>query len=518
MFLIWFVTDLVSGGGILRKPAPKKSKQQGNYNMPISMNKGPTLRSGRMLGDSNSDTVLEENSDQLRGAIGQSNDQRDDSTRPKTRTSQLEDQSYPELCDQSIDILNRTERGGGDTLDHQDHTTSHNQTKTTTMSVMDRYLLDKLAEVLENKTEATRPIATHERPSNLRQVNSPQGHTPHVDRRNGMGLPTSPLSQSRIHRLRPERSFELLRDPERIPRLDRPNLPRFEQQTAYQRHTNDHNRQTVGFYPQQPNTRQTPSNLPKMKAPQYDGTSSWPDYLVQFEMVAELNGWDDYTMAMYLATSLRGTAQSVLGDLDDHDRRDYGSLIACLNQRFGPENQTEMFRAVLHNRTRQPRETLPDLAHEIRKLVRLAYPTGERTIVETIALEHFIDALSDPDTKWRIQQTRPRTLDQAVRIAVELEAFQAANKQKSTKKAVRAVTFKDSTTESNQEIEEVVNRMQRLMTEGLQALERQVNELKSDRHAPQNRNSRRPVTYTCYHCGEKGHIRTSCPQLRKRLN
>ena len=239
------------------------------------MNKGPTLRSGRMLGDSNSDTVLEENSDQLRGAIEQSNDQRDDSSRPKTRTSQLEDQSYPELCDQSIDILNRTERGGGDTLDHQDHTTLHSQTKTTTMSVIDRYLLDKLAEVLENKTEATRPIATHECPSNLRQVNSPQGHTPHVDRRNGMGLPASPLSQSKIHRLRPE----LLRDPERMPILDRPNLlnpdPRFDRQTAYHRHTNDHHRQTVGFYSQQPNTRQTPSNLPKMKAPQYDGTSSW---------------------------------------------------------------------------------------------------------------------------------------------------------------------------------------------------------------------------------------------------
>ena len=439
-----------------------------------------TLRSGRMLGDS-SPEVLNEGSDQLWGATGQTTEE---STRSKIHDSHMENQTFPELCEPNN--RNRIELGGGDVIDLHDHSHPRPPTETPTVSVLDKYLLDKLAEVLENKTETSRPLPTYERPSNLRQVRSPQEHTRHVDRRNGLGLPTSPLPQSRIHRLRPERPFELLRDPERIPRLDRPNLKRFEQQTAYQRHTNDHNRQTVGFYLQQPNTRQTPSNLPKMKAPQYGGTSSWPNYLIQFEMVAELNGWDDYTMAMYVATSLRGTAQSVLGDLDDHDRRDYGSLIACLNQRFGPENQTEMFRAVLHNRTRQPRETLPDLAHEIRELVRLAYPTGERTIVETIALEHFIDALSDPDTKWRIQQTRPQTLNQAVRIAVEIEAFQAANKQKSTKKAVRAVTFKDSTTESNHEIEEVVNRMQRLMTEGLKALERQVNELKSDRHSPQN--------------------------------
>lgn len=53
-----------------------------------------------------------------------------------------------------------------------------------------------------------------------------------------------------------------------------------------------------------------------LKPPTFDGTSSWTDYLIQFEMVSELNGWDQPTMAMCLGASLRRVAQSVLGDLD----------------------------------------------------------------------------------------------------------------------------------------------------------------------------------------------------------
>ena len=40
----------------------------------------------------------------------------------------------------------------------------------------------------------------------------------------------------------------------------------------------------------------------------YDGKTSWDDYQVQFELIAELNGWNTSTMAIYLAASLSGCA------------------------------------------------------------------------------------------------------------------------------------------------------------------------------------------------------------------
>jgi hypothetical protein len=175
-----------------------------------------------------------------------------------------------------------------------------------------------------------------------------------------------------------------------------------------------------------------------------------------------------------------------------------------------------MFRALLHNRIRQPKESLPDLAHEIRKLVRLAYPSGEQSIIEIIALEHFIDALSDPDTKWRIQQTRPQSLDQAVRVAVELEAFQMANRQKANKRPVRAITSTDPQPDQeapNSQLEQIVLRMQTLMSDGLKALENKVSDLTRNSGRDHRNPGNRMSSVECYHCGRKGHIRSHCPEL-----
>ena len=44
------------------------------------------------------------------------------------------------------------------------------------------------------------------------------------------------------------------------------------------------------------------------KVANYDGKTSWEDYYVQFQLVAALNGWDEETKALELATSLWGTA------------------------------------------------------------------------------------------------------------------------------------------------------------------------------------------------------------------
>ena len=176
------------------------------------------------------------------------------------------------------------------------------------------------------------------------------------------------------------------------------------------------------------------------KPPLFDGTTAWSDFLIQFEMIAEMNNWTRQDMAMFLATSLRGTAQSILADLTTADRHHYPALINQLNQRFGSENQTQMFKAILRSRQRQSEESLPHLAHDIRKLVKLAYPTANHQLLDDLAKEHFINSLSDFDIRWKIHQSRPHILDEAVRTATELEAFRIADKYRPTKsQMVRSV-------------------------------------------------------------------------------
>ncbi|KAH3881700.1 hypothetical protein DPMN_005627 [Dreissena polymorpha] len=62
-----------------------------------------------------------------------------------------------------------------------------------------------------------------------------------------------------------------------------------------------------------------------VKAATYDGQSSWRDYRAHFETCAEINRWDYNDKGLYLAVSLRGKAQGVLGNLA-HNSRDYDSL------------------------------------------------------------------------------------------------------------------------------------------------------------------------------------------------
>ena len=140
----------------------------------------------------------------------------------------------------------------------------------------------------------------------------------------------------------------------------------------------------------------------KIKPTSYDGSSCWNDYAVQFEMLSEMNGWGDEVKAMYLAANLRGSAQCVLGDLDDDSRHDYTALVTALNNRFGSNNQKELFRVQLKNRQRKREETLPELAQAIRRLTRLAYPSATYVLRETLSQEHFIDALSDGEIRWRV--------------------------------------------------------------------------------------------------------------------
>lgn len=273
-------------------------------------------------------------------------------------------------------------------------------------------------------------------------------------------------------------------------------------------------RSTPGRQPNQ--TNRMPARLPlnpnqmRVKPPVFDGTTTWSNYLTQFELVAEMNDWNQHQKALNLATSLRGEAQSILGDLDAEGIHDYFALVNQLNQRFGSEHQTEMFRAILRNRVRQPRETLPTLAHEIRKLVKQAYPTGEHGLLDNLAKEHFIDSLPDADTRWKIHQSRPRNLDESVRVAVELEAFQMAEQHRSGKKAVRLVKAENNTNtddmENNiayQQADTTLNDLPKI----LENMSKQLERLQPKRSYDDKKRSR-----GCFICNDPGHYQRDCPQ------
>lgn len=252
-----------------------------------------------------------------------------------------------------------------------------------------------------------------------------------------------------------------------------------------------------------------------IRPPSFDGTSSWEDYLAQFEVIAELNCWNNCTKASYLAASLHGPAQAVLGDLEPLLRRNFDALTAALENRFGSCNQKEMFHAKLKSRTRQTGETLPELAQCLLRLTRRAFPDAPPEFREMIAKDHFIDALGEVEVRWKVLQTRPKTLHDALTVAVELEAFFTADKKGSrTAMAVHSSMQEDRGKKSEERLmveQEIKGELRELRGLVSQMMKEQSHQRKGREPVGQSGNEPR-----CWTCGSMEHFRRDCPKVLRR--
>lgn len=266
-------------------------------------------------------------------------------------------------------------------------------------------------------------------------------------------------------------------------------------------------RYTSDAYPYFPTTRPaTVSNgnrsIDYIKVAMYDGKSSWKDYLVQFELAAQANKWDKNMRAIRLACSLRGSAQALLSDLTPEIRQDYDRLVTTLTERFEPQNQCEIYKAQMKQRIRKRDEGLPELAQDIKRLTRMAYPSAFLDLRDTLSKDCFIEALNDADMELFICQKEPETLDDAVRMALKYEAFSQGRRKRlsSVKNGVR-MQYEDNTQNhmSRNEMQEIRNDIRELKT--------------SAKTQPNRGNQKRNSIGACFNCGETSHFVRSCPYI-----
>ena len=192
------------------------------------------------------------------------------------------------------------------------------------------------------------------------------------------------------------------------------------------------NNQASGEPPIQCNSQPTLDRSQcKIKPQNYNGATDFDEFLAQFEVVSELNGWLYREKSLYLASCLTGDARSLFSELDYEGKRDYNTLVEKLAGRFGSENRSEIFRTQLKSRARNKGETIPELAQAIKKLVRQAYPGVGKDVIEILSIDHFIDALSDSDIRLRVREFCPKTLADAERTALRLESHKVADRQRS---------------------------------------------------------------------------------------
>ena len=188
----------------------------------------------------------------------------------------------------------------------------------------------------------------------------------------------------------------------------------------------------------------------KTKPRVYDGNEDFDDYISQFEIIADSNKWDYRTKSLQLAGNLAREACGLLGELSEEQRRDYDSLVHALKMRFGSMERAEMFRARLKVRTKGANESLSELAQSIKKLTRQSYPRAEPGMTNILALDHFIDALPDPDMRLRLRESRPKDIGEAEILAIRLETYKLADTQRlsAPSSSINSITSSKPTMES----------------------------------------------------------------------
>ena len=255
------------------------------------------------------------------------------------------------------------------------------------------------------------------------------------------------------------------------------------------------------------------SNRKNVKPATYDGKSSWLDFKSHFEICAQLNEWDIHEKGMYLAVALRGGAQAVLGNLPVESHRNYDALCKALEDRYAPSNQMDLYRAQLKDRQQKASESVPELGQDIRRLTNLAYAQAPSDVKETLAMEFFIDALHSSEMRLRIKQSRPKNLNEAVCLAVELDAFNNAEKRRQEVGGV--VRTADIQPTKQAEMSPVL----KMVEETNKALAEMRKEIKKLRDSQRQTTTERKTRDTsgpertkleCYFCGKEGHIKRKC--------
>jgi len=212
---------------------------------------------------------------------------------------------------------------------------------------------------------------------------------------------------------------------------------------------------------------------PNIKAPRFDGTSSWTVFLRQFEAVAIHNGWSQEDKAAHLVASLLPPAADVLYGLSAPYA--YSDLIGVLDGRYGEHRLAAAYRSQLKSRFQQSGETLQQYAAEIERLAHRAFAGLPLDHVRQEAGFAFIDGIRDGEIKKQLVLGSHRTLGEALEAAMRLEAA----------KMVAATTTS------------------------------RIREVRLDEDRPPRKERRRYGAPECWECGVRGHLRVDCPRLKR---
>ena len=170
-----------------------------------------------------------------------------------------------------------------------------------------------------------------------------------------------------------------------------------------------------------PGQRGLQSRGPMIKIGSYNGETDLNAFLSKFDRLVTLYGWSEAEQIVFLEASLKGAAEEIVYEVQPSTT--LADMKQMLRVRFGTDEQGEVSRTELQHTRRQPGETLQKLYRTIKKLMAVGYPGPPTSTKGWIGRDHFLRALNDEQFSVQVSIQKPKTLEEALTAALELEAL-----------------------------------------------------------------------------------------------
>lgn len=132
----------------------------------------------------------------------------------------------------------------------------------------------------------------------------------------------------------------------------------------------------------------------------------WADWSEQFEMAAEVNGWDETFKLKFMSLLLSGKARDIYSGLTPNDKANYQSLKAAMTKCLQPCDSDEWNRVNFTSRKRFPSETAREFGNALRRLVGKAYPSVDFARQDLSAKDQFITNIGRTDLRVQLRTAK----------------------------------------------------------------------------------------------------------------
>ena len=210
-----------------------------------------------------------------------------------------------------------------------------------------------------------------------------------------------------------------------------------------------------------------------------------------------------------MVTSLKGSALTVLGNLATETRQDYRALVVALKNRFGAAHQQELHCTKFKSRLRHREESLQELAEDIEHLARLAFALALEDMKDLLAKEQFIDVILDGDTRLQLKQSKPQSLWAALELAMELEFYRLASRQRDLHVCEMSTTLREET------LTVPLDGKQSQQEDVLSQVKVLLEEIRAPKGNMQSYSGTWMRDQLCWACGKRGHLRRECQNFRR---